>query len=62
MPSSSLPLACAGVLSALGRVIPASNNQAIPGVLQTDAEVGPQSLGGALLDSAGRVIGMPVVS
>lgn len=42
--------------------MPASNNQAIPGVLQTDADVNSQSLGGALLDSSGRLIGMPVVS
>lgn len=51
----------AGVVSATGRTIPASNNQAIAGVLQTDAEVNSQSLGGALLDSGGRLIGMPVV-
>lgn len=50
------------MVSGLGRVIPASNNQAIPGVLQTDAEVTQQSLGGALLDSGGRLVGMPVVS
>jgi S1-C subfamily serine protease len=31
-------------------------------VLQTDAEVGPQSLGGALLDGGGALVGMPVVS
>jgi S1-C subfamily serine protease len=49
------------VISAVGRVIPASNNQALQ-ALQTDAEVDQQSLGGALLDSSGRLVGMPVVS
>lgn len=43
-------------------MIPASNNQAIPGALQTDADVTAQSLGGALLDSSARLVGMPVVS
>lgn len=52
----------AGIISATGRTIPASNNQPIPGALQTDADVNSQSLGGALLDSSGRLIGMPVVS
>lgn len=47
----------AGVVSAIGRTIPASNNVAISGVLQTDADVTQQSLGGALLDSGGRLIG-----
>lgn len=49
-------------MSATGRTVPASNNQPIPGALQTDADVTAQSLGGALLDSGGRLIGMPVVS
>lgn len=31
-------------------------------MLQTDADVNPTTLGGALLDSAGRLVGMPVVS
>ena len=52
----------AGVISAVGRVIPASNNQAIGGILQTDAQVSAASLGGALVDSAGRLVGMPVVA
>ncbi|EFN58964.1 hypothetical protein CHLNCDRAFT_137561 [Chlorella variabilis] len=50
------------VISAVGRVIPASNNQAIGGILQTDAQVSAASLGGALVDSAGRLVGMPVVA
>lgn len=60
--SLSSLLYCPGIVSATGRTIPASNNQPIPGALQTDADVNSQSLGGALLDSGGRLIGMPVVS
>ncbi|KAI3433903.1 hypothetical protein D9Q98_003705 [Chlorella vulgaris] len=56
------PSIAAGVVSGLGRTIPASNNQAISGVVQSDAEVNAQSLGGALLDAAGSLVGMPVVS
>lgn len=62
LPSRSSLLYCPGIVSATGRTIPASNNQPIPGALQTDADVNSQSLGGALLDSGGRLIGMPVVS
>jgi S1-C subfamily serine protease len=57
-----LAAVAAGVVSGLGRTIPASNNQAISGVVQSDAEVNAQSLGGALLDAAGSLVGMPVVS
>ncbi|PRW58347.1 protease Do-like chloroplastic [Chlorella sorokiniana] len=62
LPGGEGPTLAAGIVSATGRTIPASNNQPIPGALQTDADVNSQSLGGALLDSGGRLIGMPVVS
>ena len=52
----------AGVVSAKGRSLPAPNGQPIRGCLQTDAELGALGLGGALVDSGGRVVGMPVVA
>ncbi|KAL4424768.1 hypothetical protein ABPG77_000808 [Micractinium sp. CCAP 211/92] len=55
------PVVSTGVVSAVGRVVPSSNNQPLQ-ALQTDADVTAQTLGGALLDSAGRVVGMPVLS
>jgi S1-C subfamily serine protease len=47
-----------GVVSALGRTIPAFNNRDIEGVIQTDAAINPGNSGGPLLDSAGRLIGV----
>lgn len=51
-----------GVLSATGRSIPAPNGQQIRGTLQTDADVTALGLGGALLDSSGRLAGIPTTS
>jgi putative serine protease PepD len=51
----------AGVLSATGRTVPATNGQAMGGMLQTDAVLGHFSLGGALVDSSGAVVGMPTL-
>ncbi|MEA2710615.1 MAG: hypothetical protein QOF78_3216 [Phycisphaerales bacterium] len=47
-----------GVLSALGRTIQAVTGRPIEDVIQTDAAVNPGNSGGALLDSAGRLIGV----
>jgi S1-C subfamily serine protease len=47
-----------GVISALGRTIPAPNNFQISGALQTDAAINPGNSGGPLLDAAGEVIGI----
>jgi S1-C subfamily serine protease len=47
-----------GIVSALGRSIPAITGRAIEDVIQTDAAINPGNTGGPLLDSAGRLIGV----
>jgi S1-C subfamily serine protease len=47
-----------GVVSALGRTIPAMTRRPIEDVIQTDAAINPGNSGGPLLDSAGRLIGI----
>src|SRR5215218_195046 len=51
----------AGVVSALGRSLPARSRRTariIDNVIQTDAALNPGSSGGALADSRGRVVGI----
>jgi S1-C subfamily serine protease len=51
----------AGVVSALGRSMPARSGQTvriIEDVIQTDAALNPGNSGGALADSSGRVVGI----
>jgi S1-C subfamily serine protease len=47
-----------GVISALGRTLPADSLFAIPEVIQTDAAINPGNSGGPLLDAEGLVIGV----
>ena len=47
-----------GIVSALGRSLPASTGREISGMIQTDAAINPGNSGGPLLDSAGRLIGV----
>jgi putative serine protease PepD len=47
-----------GIVSALHRQIQAPDGTTINGVIQTDAAINPGNSGGALLDAAGRVIGV----
>lgn len=47
-----------GIVSALGRSIPAQNFFNIPSSIQTDAAINPGNSGGPLLNEAGEVIGV----
>jgi len=48
----------AGVVSALGRSMPAGQHRIIEDVIQTDAALNPGNSGGALADSRARVVGI----
>ena len=47
-----------GIVSALGRTIPARTGRAIEDVIQTDAAINPGNSGGPLFDSSRRLIGV----
>ncbi|KJL40604.1 S1C family serine protease [Microbacterium trichothecenolyticum] len=48
----------AGIVSALGRSLPTRSGRVIDEVIQTDAALNPGNSGGALADSAGRLVGV----
>ncbi|MEX1019368.1 MAG: trypsin-like peptidase domain-containing protein [Litorilinea sp.] len=48
----------AGIVSAVGRSIPARSNFSIPDSIQTDAPINPGNSGGPLLNEQGQVIGV----
>ncbi|RIX30585.1 S1C family serine protease [Amnibacterium setariae] len=48
----------AGIVSALGRSLPTRAGRVVDEVVQTDAALNPGSSGGALADSAGRLVGV----
>jgi S1-C subfamily serine protease len=48
----------AGIVSALGRSLPTRNGRVVDDVIQTDAALNPGNSGGALADSAGRLVGI----
>ncbi|MGH2842746.1 MAG: S1C family serine protease, partial [Solirubrobacteraceae bacterium] len=48
----------AGIVSAVGRSIPAPNGYTISGAIQTDAAINPGNSGGPLLDANGAVLGL----
>jgi S1-C subfamily serine protease len=48
----------AGIVSGLGRALPTRRGRVVDEVIQTDAALNPGNSGGALADSAGRVVGV----
>lgn len=48
----------AGVVSALGRSLPAKDGRVIEGMVQSDVALNPGNSGGPLVDSSGKVVGI----
>ena len=51
-----------GIVSAVGRNVPETDNVTLSSVIQTSAAINPGNSGGALVDLAGQVIGIPTLA
>lgn len=51
-----------GIVSALGRTVSEPNGRVLPNAIQTSAPINPGNSGGALVDLAGRVVGIPTLA
>jgi S1-C subfamily serine protease len=51
-----------GIVSAVGRSVPEGGGVILSSAIQTSAEINPGNSGGALVDLAGRVIGIPTLA
>jgi S1-C subfamily serine protease len=56
------PTVTQGIVSGLDRTVHADGGPDLEGLLQTDAAINPGNSGGALVDSAGRLIGINTVA
>jgi putative serine protease PepD len=56
------PTVTQGIVSGLDRTVHADNGPDLKGLLQTDAAINPGNSGGALVDSAGRLIGINTIA
>ena len=56
------PTVTQGIVSGLDRTVHADNGPDLEGLLQTDAAINPGNSGGALVDSAGRLIGINTIA
>jgi S1-C subfamily serine protease len=56
------PTVTQGIVSGLDRTVHAEGGPSLEGLLQTDAAINPGNSGGALVDSAGRLVGINTVA
>jgi S1-C subfamily serine protease len=56
------PTVTRGIVSGLDRTVHADDGPDLEGLLQTDAAINPGNSGGALVDSAGRLIGINTIA
>jgi S1-C subfamily serine protease len=56
------PTVTQGIVSGLDRTVHADGGPSLEGLLQTDAAINPGNSGGALVDSAGRLVGINTIA